>query len=172
MHRTCRDLALLQQRWQGYHEPPLAKPVPVSDGSVPHGRNVPPRLTEQAPPQQQSVGQQQQSSSLLHKLSGPVPGVPAQSRMAVSPSAQAAGVRAQPNLQGRHISVDSRAAPELSPLSAFSPVIGTPVEYYAYLAPPAAAAAPEPLWEATGGSGFSYHAAISPGEHKSGNPLR
>lgn len=171
VHHTCRDLALLQQRWQGYHDP-LSKPVLVLNSSIPHGSAPPHPLTEGAPPQQQSVGQQQHSSSLPHRSSGLVHVMPTLSHTDVSPLAQAAGARAQPGLQGRPISAENRAAPELSPLSAFSPIIGTPVEYYTCSAPPAAGAMPEPLWEGIGGSGFSYQAAISPGEHKPGNPLR
>ncbi len=112
-------------------------------------------------PHQHSVGQQQHSSSLPLRASDAVPGAPAHSHMDVSPPPQQAGGRVEPDLQRQPISAEAPAAPLLSPLSAFSPVIGTPVEYYAYSAPPAA--------DVMGsGSGFSYQAATSPGAHMHG----
>ena len=168
MHLTCRDLALLQQRWQGYHEPPLSKPVPAPDGSVLSKEALPHQLTEGVPTHQDSMGQQHSSTGLSELVSG----LPAPSQMGVSPSARAASDRAQPGLQGRSIHAEDRAAPALSPLSALSPVVGTPVEFYAYTAPPAAGAVPVPVQERSSKSGFSYQAACSPGEHMVGRPRR
>lgn len=171
VHGACRDLAFLQQRWQGFHEPP--PPKPVANNSVPSRETLPHSTTGAAAPHQHSMGQQQHSSSLPLRASNAVPGVPAQSHMDVSPSARAADdSRTEPGLQGRPISAETRTAQMLSPLSAFSPVIGTPVEYYAYSAPPAADVMPGPFQERGSGSGFSYQAACSPGAHMPGRHPR
>ena len=168
----CRDLALLQQRWQGYHEPPVpTKLVPAPDSSVPSREGHSHQLTggAPAPPHQQSMGQQQHSSTGFSEL---VSEMPAPSHMNVSPSVRAAGDSAQPGLQQHAVPAENRAAPALSPLSAFSPVIGTPVEFYGYSAPPAAPVMAVPVQERSSRSGFSYQAACSPGEHMLGRPRR
>ena len=171
MRLTCRDLKFLQQRWQGFHEPP--PPKPAVNSSVPSRETLPHSMTGAAAPHQHSMRQQQHSSSLPLRASHALPGVPAHSHMDVSPSAPAAGDSgAEPGLQGRPISAETRTALMLSPLSAFSPVIGTPVECYAYSAPPAADVMPGPFQERGSGSGFSYQAACSPGAHMLGRNTR
>ena len=162
---ACRDLAFLQQRWQGFHQPP--PPKPTMNSSVPSRETFPHQDTQAAVPHQHSMGQQQRSRSLPLRASETVPGEPAHTYMDISSSQQGGG-RTEQNLQGRPISAEDRAAPVLSPLSAFSPVIGTPVEYYTYSAPPAAVVMPGALQQRGSGSGFSYQAATSPGAHMIG----
>lgn len=94
-------------------------------------------------------------------------GMPAHSQMTISPTARPAADAIEADLQRRPISAQ---APAVSPLSAVSPVVGTPVEYFAYSAPPAADVTQRPIQETADGSGFSYQASRSPGQQMLGKP--
>lgn len=180
-HLMCRDLEMLQQRWQGFYRPPPAK-APVPENQVPSGNAVPHHVMAGAHLHQQSMRQQQHSSDLPHPHDEAMYGMPAHSQMTISPTARPAADAIEADLQRRPISGEDRAetglqrrpisaqAPAVSPLSAVSPVVGTPVEYFAYSAPPAADVTQRPIQETADGSGFSYQASRSPGQQMLGKP--
>ena len=173
---------MLQQRWQGFYKPPQAKAAPAPESQVPSGSAVPHHVMAGARPHQHSMRQQHHSSELPHPHDEAMYEVPAHSQITISPTARPAAGAAEVGRQRRPISAEDRAetglqgrpisaeAPAVSPLSAVSPVVGTPVEYFVYSAPPAADVMLRPIQETADGSGFSYQASRSPGQQMLGKP--
>lgn len=173
---------MLKQRWQGFHQPPAAIGIPATE--IQQGFHQPPAATDipataqhdaPAPSMagQCAVGLQEgishPNSSTMQQQHWHNGGVPT---AGAHPGAEASllGRQARAGLQGHAAIAGDGSAPVQSPLSAYSPVLGTPVEYFT-----AAAAAPtvDVLPRSGEGRGvalrFAQHAFLSPNQDLLGN---
>ena len=166
-----RELEMLKQRWQGFHKPPAATGIPATESRpAQHDALAPSMAGQSAVGQQEGISQPNSSTMQQQRWhNGGVPTAIAHPGAEASLSARQTGA----GLQGRAAPAGDGSAPAQSPLSAYSPVLGTPVEFFI-----AAAAAPtvDVLPRSGEGrgvaSGSAQHGFLSPNQDLLGKPFR
>ena len=169
---ACRELEMLKQRWQGFHQPPAATGIPATESKpAQHDAPAPSMAGQRAVGLQEGISHSNSSTmQQQHWHNGGVPTAGAH------PGAEASLLarQARAGLQGGAALAGDGSAPVQSPLSAYSPVLGTPVEHFTA----AAAAAPtvDVLPRSGEGrgvaSGFAQHAFLSPNQDLLGKSFR
>lgn len=160
-----RDLEMLRQRWQGFHEPPPAKTEPSLRRHAPNQDARLQHMMAGGPPPQQSVAQHEGIRPQQH------PGM--HSHTDISPTARlGAGSRGETGLQGRPMSAETWAASMLSPLSEFSPADASPMEVYVHPAPLAGRILPGSVQQGPSQLGPSQHVHCSPDQELLSKPPR
>ena len=162
---------MLIQRWQGFHQPPAATGIPAAESQPAQHDALAPSMAGQCGPGQQEGISHPYSSAMQQQRwhNGGVPTAAAHPGAEASLAARPAGA----GLQGRAALAGDESAPAQSPLSAYSPVLGTPVEYLiAAAAAPTVAVLPRSGEGRGVASGSAQHGFLSPNQDLLGKPFR